>query len=80
MKKGALCAVIESQIYTQLLFCIKENKLVKLEKYFAVHDFPQNTQKIGRRKIFPFYGMSISLYFLPLPVKKFMCVCRASRP
>ena len=54
--------------------------MVKLDQYFPVHDFPQNTQKIGRRKIFPFYGMSISLYFLPLPVKNFMCVCRASRP
>ena len=36
MKNDVLCAVIETQIDTQLLFCIKVNKqMVKYKKYFA---------------------------------------------
>ena len=59
MKNGVLGAAIETQMNTQLLFCIQVNKqMVKLGKYFADFNFRGSrlTAKIGRRENFPFYG------------------------
>ena len=40
MKNGVLGATIETQMNTQLLFCIQVNKqMVKLGKYFADFNF-----------------------------------------
>ena len=43
MKNGVLCAVIETQMNTQLLLCINVNKqIVKHGKYFVDFNFPSS--------------------------------------
>ena len=62
MKNGVLCAVIETQMNTELLFCIKVKKIKRSNlkqkisriSIFADNDLPRNTAKIGRRENFLF--------------------------
>ena len=49
MKNGVLCAVVETQMSIQLLFCIKvNNQMFKLEKCFADFNF-HGSQHTGPR-------------------------------
>ena len=83
MKNNVLCAVIETQMNTQLLFCINVNKpMVNHGKYFTDFNFcgsllTAKYHKIGGHKNFPFYGITMFDFFLfsalgkkgfPLPI------------
>ena len=64
MKNVLLCAVIEHQMNTQLLFCIKVKKqMVKLGKYFTDFNFHSSllTTKIGRLENFTVFLATLTL-------------------
>ena len=64
MKNGLLCAVIETQMNTQLLFCIKVKKqMVKLGKYFMDFNYRSSlpTAKIGRLENFTVFLATLTL-------------------
>ena len=80
MKNGALGAANETQMNTQLFFCIQVNKQwsnmenISLISIFPVPDLPQNNVKIRRQVIFPILRYIIWQYLYPLKLL-YLIIC-----